>query len=73
MNTSVDLYEDNEGDYHYFPFEPGVPNARREAVALCGRFLGADLRPGAWFRVGDKRGRVHYDRGCSECRAKLVI
>ena len=69
--TNVDLYEEPQGAFHYFPYEPGVKNARADAVALCGRPK-EGLRHAAWFAAGDSRGGVHYERACDTCRKELV-
>jgi hypothetical protein len=68
---NVDLYQTPGGDYHYQIYEPGQKNARKVPTA-CGLDL-TTLQSGAWFNVGDRRGRVHYDRACAVCRAALVV
>lgn len=67
--TQVDLRQGEEGLFHYVLFESGQRNGRNR-VTICGLDT-QTLRRGAWFAVGDSRGRVHYDRACDVCRGGL--
>lgn len=66
--VNVDLYQDDEGRFHYVAYEPGT--VRKGVPTLCGQSTQA-MRHAAWFKLGDPRGRVHYDRACHECRQLL--
>jgi hypothetical protein len=68
----LDIFEDDEGAYHYVAFESGRPNARADAQTLCGRSPHG-MRTAAWFRVGDPRGGVHFARACRACGEALVV
>jgi hypothetical protein len=68
----VDVFEDDLGEYHFVVFPTGVPNARRDAQTLCGR-APTSMRLGAFFRVGDRRGAVHFSRACRSCGSALVV
>lgn len=66
----VDVYRSGD-EYHFVVYTPGVKGGRKQPT-ICGR-RPEWLDQAAWFKLGDKRGRVHYDRACDECRAGLVI
>jgi hypothetical protein len=70
---NLDLYEDvDRHEFHYFPYEPGVKNARAGYTSFCG--LPPDgLRKAAWFAVGDHRGHVHFERACDTCGKALTV
>lgn len=68
----VEVYEDPEtGLFHYQAREMGVKSQNKNPT-LCGMSV-LDMRPAAWFDVGDRRGKVHFERGCEECRKGLVF
>lgn len=71
MAVNVDLYEDADGEFHYQAYNVGEKNAR-SAPTLCNRPVDG-MRKAAWFPVNDPRGRVHHERGCDTCRARLAI
>jgi len=68
---NLDLYQDDEGWFHYVAYEVGVTNARRDALTLCG-LSPEGMRSAAWFKLGDPRGAGHYERGCHNCRQLLI-
>ncbi len=69
---NLDLFQETDGtrQFHYAAYPPGVPNARANAPTLCG-LKPTGMRKAAWFTPGDPRGKVHYERGCTMCIAKL--
>jgi hypothetical protein len=76
MSERVHLYEDlatRPPTFHYQAREMGVKNQKNNP-ALCGTPI-LDMREGAWFDIGDKRGAVHYDdkRVCPGCARGLRI
>ena len=66
----VEVYEANSL-FHYQMRHVGVKNAKASPT-LCGLPV-LDMRKAAWFDVGDRRGKVHFDRACEECRRRLVF
>jgi hypothetical protein len=66
----VEVYE-HDSIFHYQAREVGVKNQNANPT-LCGLPV-LDMRKAAWFDVGDKRGKVHFARGCEECRERLVF
>lgn len=72
MTTIVEVYQDDDGAFHYQAFIAGTKNARRDTPTLCGITVGG-MRQAAWFPVGDPRGRVHHDNACHQCRRQLAV
>lgn len=66
----VEVYEANSL-FHYQMRHVGVKNQNANPT-LCGLPV-LDMRKAAWFDVGDRRGRVHFDRACEVCRGRLVF
>lgn len=66
----VEIYEDDQV-FHYQMRRIGVKDQNQNPT-LCGKLV-IDMRQAAWFTVGDKRGKVHFDRACGECRERLVF
>lgn len=69
MTLLLDLYQSADGCFHYEVHEAGE---RRARIALCGAPT-STMATRAWFRVGDRRGGVHYDRACDTCRDLLAV
>lgn len=67
----VEIYEDDDGRFHYQMRRIGAKNQNQNPT-LCGKLV-LDMREAAWFTVGDKRGKVHFDRACEDCRERLVF
>lgn len=68
--TRVEVYE-ADSIFHYQARAVGVKNQNSNPT-LCGLPV-LDMRKAAWFDVGDRRGKVHFDRACEECRRRLVF
>lgn len=66
----VDVYRSG-GEYHFVVYTPGQKGGRNQPT-FCGR-LPRWLDQAGWFKLGDPRGRVIYERACPECSAGLVI
>lgn len=70
-NCRVEIYEDGDGRFHFQPRQVAVKN-QNQNLTLCGESV-LDMRESAWFNIGDRRGRVHFDRACEDCREGLVF
>ena len=57
--------------FHYQFYEAGLKD-QRYLPTICGLDVHS-LQPGAWFKVGDPRGQVHYEQACMACRNALVV
>lgn len=69
--VQVRVFEDVAGRFHYQPVIVGMPHARK-APTFCGADI-ETMRRIAWFDVGDRRGQVHYERACDDCREGLQV
>lgn len=66
----VEVYEAHPL-FHFQMRHVGQKNQNQNPT-LCGLPV-LDMRKAAWFDVGDKRGKAHFDRACEECRRRLVF
>ncbi len=70
-SKQVRVYEDLVGSFHYQVFLPGSEDNKLNPT-ICGLSI-IGMKTRAWFRVGDSRGGVHYERACESCREGMKI
>ena len=68
MSLVADLRRDGVGRFHFIFRQPGTSHHQ---PTVCG-LQDDDLLPAAWFQLGDRRGRVTFERACDQCLDALA-